>query len=104
MAARSACGTFATWLGRKRDHPVTDFPSFDALAHFDHFAGVFVPKYVARLKQTRYFDSVQVGRADTASFHLEDQSARIGGWPWNIRKEQGLADFHKLNCFHVIPL
>ena len=104
MAASSTCSASAAWLGRKRDDPVTDSPSLDALAHFDHFAGVFVPEYVARLKQTRYLDSVQVGGADTASFHLEDQSAGIGSWPWNIRKEQGLADFHKLNCFHVIPL
>jgi hypothetical protein len=58
MAARSTCGTFSAWLGRKRDHTVADFPSFDALAHFDHFAGVFVPKHVTRLKQARYFDCV----------------------------------------------
>jgi hypothetical protein len=58
MAANSTRGAFAAWLGRKRDHSVTNFPSLDALAHFDHFAGVFVPKHVTRLKQARYFDCV----------------------------------------------
>ena len=92
---------------RKARKPVAGLPQmFDGVAHLDHFAGKFMAHHrTCRQRHNRLgFGHVQIGAADAAVLHLEDQidwtRHRIGDR--HDGKRPG--HFLKYGCAHFISV